>query len=125
MARILFIDDANSMRELLPLHLGKLGHTIVIAQDAIEGIKAILDNAPDLIITDLHMPYLTGMELLEAIRGDNHSKDIPVIMLTSNLHDEMWMDAMKLGVTDYLLKPVDVDALAAAIDKALRRRRTP
>ena len=124
MAYILLIDDANSMRELLPMHLKRHGHELAVAEDAIEGIKSILSRAPDLIVSDLQMPYMDGLELLKAIRGDDQSKQIPVIMLTSNQDDEKWMDAMKSGVTDYLLKPVAIGELVKAINKALRGRKS-
>jgi DNA-binding response OmpR family regulator len=120
MARILIIDDDATMRHLLRMHLVALQHSVEVAADASDAIRAILEKAPDLIISDLNMPYMNGLELLKAFRGDAITKNIPVIMLTGSSSDDNWMEAMKLGVTRYVIKPVQLDELVKEIGLALK-----
>ncbi|OGA14774.1 MAG: hypothetical protein A3G25_08925 [Betaproteobacteria bacterium RIFCSPLOWO2_12_FULL_63_13] len=121
MPRILVIDDDPTMRQLLRMHLGALHHSVDLAADASEAIRSILVKTPDLIISDLNMPYMNGLELLHALRGDEITKNVPVIMLTGSTSDENWMEAMKLGVTRYVIKPVQLEDLIKEIDLALKR----
>lgn len=121
MPRILVIDDDATMRQLLRMHLSALQYSVDLAADATEAIRLILGNTPDLIISDLNMPYMNGLELLRALRGDEITKHVPVIMLTGSTSDENWMEAMKLGVTRYVIKPVQLEELIREIDLALKR----
>ena len=121
MPRILVIDDDATMRQLLRMHLTALQYTVDLAEDAPEAIRSILAKTPDLIISDLNMPYMNGLELLHALRGDEITKNVPVIMLTGSTSDENWMEAMKLGVTRYVIKPVQLEDLIKEIDLALKR----
>jgi len=121
MPRILVIDDDATMRQLLRMHLTALQYSVDLAEDATEAIRSILANTPDLIISDLNMPYMNGLELLHALRGDEITKNVPVIMLTGSTSDENWMEAMKLGVTRYVIKPVQLEDLIKEIELALKR----
>jgi two-component system, chemotaxis family, chemotaxis protein CheY len=118
--RILVIDDDATMRQLLRMHLAALQHSVEVAADASEAIRSILARTPDLIISDLNMPYMDGLELLKALRGDDITKAVPVIMITGSTSDEHWMEAMKLGVTRYVVKPVQIEELIKEIDLALK-----
>ncbi len=120
MARILVIDDDATMRHLLRLHLVALQHSVEVAADAAEAIRTILEKTPDLIISDLNMPYMDGLELLKALRGDEITKRVPVIVLTGSTSDENWMEAMRLGVTRYVIKPVQLDELVKEVNMALK-----
>ena len=120
MARILVIDDDATMRHLLRLHLMALQHSVEVAADAAEAIRTILEKTPDLIISDLNMPYMDGLELLKALRGDEITKRVPVIVLTGSTSDENWMEAMRLGVTRYVIKPVQLDELVKEVNMALK-----
>jgi two-component system phosphate regulon response regulator PhoB len=122
MARILVIEDDRSLREVLRLHLSALGHVVELAADAAEGISSILAHAPDLILSDISMPYMDGIEMLKAIRGDELSRDIPVVLLTARTDDDTWAEAMRLGVSRYVTKPVQLNELVQAIERALARR---
>jgi DNA-binding response OmpR family regulator len=124
MARILVIEDDRSLRDLLRVHLGARGHNVQLAADAAEGIRSILDRAPELILCDIMMPYMDGLELVKAIRGDELSRDIPVVLLTARTDDETWIEAMKLGVQRYVTKPVQLTELMQAVEWALRSGRS-
>ncbi|OFZ73809.1 MAG: hypothetical protein A2W04_03595 [Betaproteobacteria bacterium RBG_16_64_9] len=120
MARILVIEDDRSLRELLRVHLTALGHAVRIAPDAAEGIRHLLSHLPDLVLSDVNMPYMNGLELLRAIRGDDISRHIPVVLLTARTDDETWAEAMRLGVTRYVTKPVQLQELVQAVERALK-----
>jgi DNA-binding response OmpR family regulator len=123
LAKLLLIEDDVSMLDLLRVHLKAAGHAVRAASDAADGIRYILAETPDLILSDIAMPYLDGMELLRALRSDPMTMRIPVIFLTGRDDDDTLVKAHQLGVDDFLTKPIQVEDLLSAIDKALKRSR--
>ena len=123
MAKLLLIEDDASMLELLRVHLKAAGHAVRAVSDAADGIRAILDEAPELILSDIAMPYLDGMELLRALRSDPMTRRIPVIFLTGRDDDDTVVKAQRLGVDDFLTKPIQVEDLLSSIDKVLKKSR--
>lgn len=117
---IFVIEDDRAMRELTRLHLTAEGHEVHAFQDAVEGGHALLKRAPDLVITDINMPYMSGLELVTAMRGDPQTAAIPVIIMTSHTDDETWSKAFQLGVAAFITKPLVKDELLAAVAKALK-----
>jgi len=123
LAKLLLIEDDVSMLDLLRVHLKAAGHAVRAVSDAADGIRAILAEAPELILSDIAMPYLDGMELLRALRSDPITRRIPVIFLTGRNDDDTLVKAHQLGVDDFLTKPIQVEDLLSAIDKALKKAR--
>ena len=123
MADLLGIDVNVSMLELLRVHLKAAGHVVRAAPDAAEGIRAILAQPPELIVSDISMPYLDGLELLGVLRSDPMTKRIPVIFLTGTHDDDTRLKASELGVEDFLTKPIQIENLLSAIDKVLKKSR--
>ena len=123
MAKLLVIDDDVGLLDLLRVHLRAAGHAVRTASDAADGIRALLADPPELILSDVSMPYLDGMELLRALRSDALTRRIPVIFLTGRYDDDTLVSAQKLGVDDYLTKPIQVEDLLSSIDKVLRKSR--
>ena len=123
MAELLVIDDNVSMLDLLRVHLKAAGHVVRAAPDAAEGIRAILAEPPELIVSDISMPYLDGLELLRVLRSDPTTRRIPVIFLTGNRDDETLVQACQLGVDDFLTKPIQIENLLSSIDKVLKQSR--
>lgn len=123
MAKVLIIEDDVTMLELLRVHLKAVGHAVRVASDAADGIRYILADKPDLILSDVGMPYLDGMELLRALRSDASTMRIPVIFLTGRDDDETLVKARQLGVDDFLTKPIQVEDLLSSIDKVLKKSR--
>lgn len=117
--RILIIDDEEVMRELLRLHLTSAGYTVQVAVDAISAGYEMLQNPPDLIMCDVEMPHMNGVQLISALRADKTVPDVPVIFLTSVDEGEVRADEMSAG---YLQKPVRLEALLAAVQRYLPRR---
>lgn len=118
-AKILVVEDDESMRELLRLHLEHAGYEVVVSEDGIGAGYAVLQSPPDLIVCDIDMPNMDGFQLIEALRADAALPRMPVIFLTSV--EDGAARATALGVADYILKPVLVDRLLQSVQKALAR----
>jgi two-component system, chemotaxis family, chemotaxis protein CheY len=116
-AKILIIDDDESMRELLRLHLSGAGYEVEVAEDAIAAGYHVLENPPQLIISDVNMPHLDGFEFIEALRADKSMPEVPVIFLTSV--EEGDQRGKSLGVAGYITKPVLADRLLALVSEQL------
>jgi DNA-binding response OmpR family regulator len=111
--RVLVIDDDAMIRELLAIHLQNSGYQVSVAEDAAVGGRMVMKARPDLIICDVNMPYLTGFEFVEAMKGDAATRDIPIIMLSSE--DDVGGRAAMLGAAAYLKKPVQADRLLEVV----------
>ena len=116
--RILVVDDDASMRDLTAFRLRAAHYAVSLAEDAIAAGYAVLEDVPDLIVCDIHLPHMTGLEFAAALRADPATEQIPVIFLTAN--DELYAQAKQLGMTEYLLKPTRGDVLLTAVRKYLR-----
>lgn len=124
LVRLLVVDDDSTLRDLLRVHLQGAGFSVRAAPDAAEAIRAVLAEKPDLILSDINMPYMDGMELLEVLRADPATADIPLMVLSASDSDEHHDRARRLGVAGYLVKPISVDQLLRAIESGLRGVRT-
>jgi CheY-like chemotaxis protein len=112
-ASILVIDDDESIRDLLRLHLSSAGYEVRVAADAIAAGYQVLKSAPDLIITDVSMPHMDGFEFVAALKADKTLPYIPVIFLTSV--EEGDHRGKELGAVGYVTKPVRADRLLALV----------
>ena len=108
-ARILIVDDDESMLQLLKMHLSNAGYEVMTAEDAVAAGRHVLKARPDLIIADVGMPYMDGYELVAALKADSATRDIPVVFLTSR--EDVADYAKQLGAVAYLHKPVSADRL--------------
>jgi len=122
-ATILVIDDDESMRDLLRLHLTAAGYEVQVAEDAIAAGYMVLRGAPDMIICDVNMPHLDGFEFIEALRADKTLPHMPVIFLTSV--EEGDSRGKALGAVGYITKPVRADKLLALVAQHVSGGRTP
>jgi two-component system response regulator AtoC len=115
--RILVVDDEAKMRRLLELALKGLGHEVVQAEDG-EAALAAFDATPfDLVLSDLRMPRMDGLQLLRALR--ERGQDVPVIVLTAHASIETAVEAMRLGAADYMLRPLEMKDMELAVTRAL------
>ena len=122
-ASILVIDDDESIRELLRLHLSAAGYEVNVAEDAISAGYMVLRSPPDLIITDVNMPHMDGFEFIAALKADKTVPDIPVIFLTSV--EEGDHRGKALGAVGYVTKPVMADKLLRLVARHVSGGRTP
>jgi two-component system response regulator PilR (NtrC family) len=119
-ARVLLVDDERSMREFLEILLARQGHASHACATAREALVALECDEFDLVITDIQMPGMDGMELLTEIQA--RQPDTPVVMITAHGSTESAVEAMKRGAYDYLSKPCSVDEILLVVDKALEKR---
>ena len=115
--QILVVDDEPKMRRVLEIMLQKMGHRVLAAGNGREALDCFDRNSVDLVITDLRMPEMDGIELLAALR--ERESAVPVIVITAHGTIETAVTAMKHGACDYLLRPFDIDALELAVQRAL------
>ena len=113
--RILVVDDEPKMRRVLEIMLQKMGHEVVSAGNGVEALQCIEKGAVDLVITDLRMPEMDGIELLTELRA--RETLTPVIVITAYGTIESAVDAMKRGASDYILRPFDIDTLELAVGR--------
>jgi two-component system KDP operon response regulator KdpE len=116
--RILVVDDEPQITRVLRASLGMHGYDIQIANDGEAGLNSFNHWKPDLVITDLSMPKMTGIEMCEQIR--NHSQ-VPIIVLSVRGEDNSKIEALDKGADDYVTKPFSINELLARIRANLRR----
>jgi two-component system chemotaxis response regulator CheY len=120
---ILVVDDDESMRELLRLHLTAAGYDVEVAVDAIAAGYRVLKRTPELIISDINMPHMDGFEFIAALKADQTLPPIPVIFLTSM--EEGDHRGKALGAVGYVTKPVMADKLLRLVARHVSGGRTP
>ncbi|MFQ6405462.1 sigma-54-dependent transcriptional regulator [Methylophilus sp. 'Pure River'] len=114
---ILAVDDEPHMRRLLEISLRQAGYRALSAGNGREALELIQQQQIDLVVSDLHMPGMNGLQLLEAIR--KQYERLPFIMVTAQGEIKTAVEAMKLGASDYILRPFELETLEIAIQKAL------
>ncbi len=119
-ALILVVDDDASQRRLVEFWLKEAGYSVVTASDGSTGLQAFEDKSPALVISDIRMPGLSGLELLGRIKALN--SDTPVILITAFGTVGDAVEAMKLGAADYVLKPLNPEELKVDVQRALEHR---
>ena len=117
MPTILIVEDEAKMRRLLELNLGEDGFTALSAGDAETGVKLLRENTIDLVVTDLKLPGMNGLEFLQAIKRQNAA--LPVVVMTAFGTVETAVEAMKAGASDYVLKPFSLSEMRMVIRKEL------
>jgi len=120
MARVLVVDDERSMREFLEIFLSKKGHEVHVVKDGAEAVEKLTTTEYDLIVTDLRMPRLDGMGVLEEAK--KLWPETQVVVITAFSTTETAIEAMKKGAYDYICKPFKVNEAGVVIDKALEKR---
>jgi chemosensory pili system protein ChpA (sensor histidine kinase/response regulator) len=119
LAEVLVVDDSLSMRRALSQFLQDSGFRVRLARDGIEAIRAVEERHPDLLIVDLEMPRMNGLELTAHLRGREDSRHLPVIMLTSRSMQKHRTQADLAGVNAYLTKPFQEAELLETVEGVL------
>lgn len=119
MHKILLVDDERSMRELLERVFRREGYSVSVAENGVQALKMLRANVFDLILSDVKMPGLTGIELLTQCR--EVSPDTVIILMTAFATIDNAREAFKLGADDFIQKPFDIDELKMVIHKALEK----
>src|SRR5262249_32808842 len=119
--RILVVDDDALSREFLVEAIAALGYQPIEAKNGAEALERAQNSHPDLVLTDLRMPGMDGMELLKKIR--EAQPDVPSVMITAQGTIESAVQAMRQGASDFILKPCSAEAIEVVIDRIERTTR--
>ena len=118
MDRILVINDSKETRDFLEDFLGSHGYAVLGAGDGEEGLLRALNESPDVVLVDMQMPGMTGLDLIEALGREG--RDIPVIFVTAYGSEELAVKAFRAGARDYVPKPYEPQAILSSVERALR-----
>lgn len=120
-ARILAVDDSPTIRALVSRALKAAGFDVFLASDGVEGVGALTDADPDLIITDINMPRMDGFGLIETVRASGDYGGVPILVLTTESGADLKARARAAGATGWIVKPFDDGQLISIIDRVLGR----
>lgn len=124
MSRILVIEDEGELRDLIAQFLGFHDHEVLKAANGREGLEMARAEQPELIVSDVMMPLMDGFEVLEHLRQDAKTADIPFLFLTAKADRRDMRKGMELGADDYLTKPFEAPELIEAVERRLRRHQS-
>ncbi len=118
---VLVIEDDRALRRGLAMNFELRGYHVLTAADGDEGIKLAFDSSPDLIVLDIMLPGLSGLDILSALR--EKGRDVPILILSARGSTDSKIEGLGLGADDYLAKPFALSELFARVEALLRRRR--
>lgn len=118
---ILVVDDEKDLLDLIEYNLKKEGFNVLKAENGEEGIKIAKEHKPDLVLMDIMMPKMDGMEAVEKMRGDDDLKSIPIIFLTARSDEKTEVEGLNKGGDDYITKPISTTKLISRIKAVMRR----
>lgn len=117
---ILAVDDSHTARDMLRLSLSAAGMAVTLANDGMEGLKALEGLQPDAILVDIYMPRLDGFGFIEAVRKIDRLRGIPILVVTSQYSPELKSRARNAGATGWIAKPFDPQKLIKTIHVVTR-----
>ena len=118
---ILVVEDDSDIRELISFNLSNQGHQVFEANNGELGIEKAREKLPDLILLDLMLPGMHGLDVCRIIKADQETKDIPIIMVTAMGQEEDIVKGLETGADDYITKPFSIKVLLARVSAVLRR----
>jgi len=122
--RILVVDDEEDILELVRFHLAREGYQLTLAATGEEALKKAKHETFDLVVLDLMLPGLDGLEVAKALKADARTKSVPIVMLTAKGEDADVVSGLEIGADDYITKPFSPRVLTARVKAVLRRRST-
>src|SRR6185312_8267444 len=121
MARILVVEDEKDLQEVLGYNLRQAGHTVTIVGTGKDALAAITERLPDLVLLDLMLPDVSGIEICRRLKGEAATRDLPIVMVTAKGEEVDRVVGFELGADDYVVKPFSLRELLLRIDAVLRR----
>lgn len=115
--KILIAEDDELMLKTLELRLRKDGHEVISAKDGRDAISKIAQHHPDLVISDIMMPYVSGLEIVAYIQDNYQEKKIPVIILSGMGQEDIVLEAFQLGADDFITKPFSPSELSVRVKR--------
>jgi two-component system chemotaxis response regulator CheY len=123
MRTVWIVDDDDEMSHAVKLMLELLDYSVEIFRDARSTARQLIEgHIPDAILLDINMPEVSGIDLLEFLRTRSEIKNIPIVMLSSETTDVQVDEAMDLGANGFVFKPVTIDELEEALNRAIREQ---
>lgn len=119
--KILVVDDSVSVRKLISMSLAGAGYEVVEAGDGEEGLQILAEKGADLIVTDLNMPKVSGIDLIRSVRSMPEKKFLPIIMLTTEAEQDKKLQAKEAGATAWIIKPFQPEKLISLVSMILSR----
>lgn len=119
MARILAVDDSKSIRQMVALTLEDAGHDVAQAEDGLAALECARGQSFDLVLSDINMPRMDGIELIKELRAMPAFKFTPILTLTTESGADIKSKGKAAGATGWIVKPFDPDTLLATIKKVL------
>lgn len=119
--KILVVDDEDDIRSLICLTVKKAGFETVEAETALLAVDLARAEQPDLVILDLMLPDMNGLDVCRILKGSDETKNIPIIMVTAKIKDSDVVKGLELGADDYITKPFSLNVLVSRIKSVLRR----
>lgn len=116
---ILIIDDSSSMRQMMAFTLGEAGYKVIEAEDGEDGLAKLAESRVNMVITDMNMPKLNGIEFIISARSTPESKFIPIVVLSTESHSSKKEKAKKAGATGWIVKPFDPEKLLDVVKKVM------
>ncbi len=120
--RILVVDDEEDILELVRFNLAREGYAVICTTSGEKTLKIARAEHPDLIVLDLMLPGMDGLEVAKVLKNDPRTKDIPIVMLTAKGEEADIVTGLELGADDYITKPFSPRVLVARVRAALRRK---
>jgi two-component system, cell cycle response regulator DivK len=118
--KILLVEDDDDARALYGYMLASAGYKVKGASNGLEALAEIQVNCPDVVVTDIAMPVLSGLDLIQAVRSNDELKDLPVVAITS-FGEKLREQARAAGATDAIDKPTDIARMHEVIEAAMSR----
>ena len=115
--KILMVEDEPDIREAVAASLESRGYTVVMAADGEEALHKVKSEKPNLVLLDIVMPRVDGWQVLKAIRSDEATRELPVVMLTALRETSSLIESQSQKATDYLMKPFDIEKLLIFINR--------
>ncbi|MCG8566836.1 MAG: response regulator transcription factor [Desulfobacterales bacterium] len=122
---ILIVDDEEDIIELIQYNLKSEGYEILTATSGEQAIKIARQNHPDLMVLDLMLPGIDGLEVTQYLKNDDQTREMPIVMLTAKGEESDIVTGLEMGANDYISKPFSPRELVARVRGILRRRRLP
>jgi diguanylate cyclase (GGDEF)-like protein/PAS domain S-box-containing protein len=119
---LLIVDDEESNRDMLSRRLQRQGFEVLLAADGQQALDVIRKQPPDIVLLDIRMPGMSGVEVLQAVRGQYSATQLPVVMVTAEGHSASIVEALQMGANDYITKPVDMPVALARIRAILSQK---
>ncbi len=125
MTRVLVVEDDRDIADLVARYLSKAGFAVETVASGRDALSAIAERPPDLLVLDLMLPQMDGLEICRAVRGNNNTSGMPIIMLTARAEESERIVGLELGADDYIAKPFSPNELVARVRALLRRTQRP